>query len=165
MEQCYNLTAVWRHHVPHVPYRKGLSWQGWRWKGRCRGFLLSPGQMVPTLRSNRHHMTRVNHEQQKKEHTRVEYNKMKTLVSLSRLLDYFRCKWAQISHTFVLRNGRSLTCLRVKLRTSPTYTMRPWCRTMPTVMESSHTSDATYLSTWMPKSFSTNRPDRRIFVS
>lgn len=53
-----------------------------------------------------------------------------------------------------------LTCLRVTLRTSPTYMMRPWCRTMPTVMESSHTSDATYLSTWMPKSFSTNRPEQ-----
>lgn len=38
--------------------------------------------------------------------------------------------------------------------------MRPWCRTMPTVMESSHTSDATYLSTWMPKSFSTSRPEQ-----
>ncbi|TNN43624.1 hypothetical protein EYF80_046183 [Liparis tanakae] len=52
----------------------------------------------------------------------------------------------------------SLTCLRVTLRTSPTYMMRPWCRTMPTVMESSHTSDATYLPTCMPRSLSTNRP-------
>lgn len=53
----------------------------------------------------------------------------------------------------------SLTCLRVTVRTSPTYMMRPSWRTMPTVMESSHTSDATYLSTWIPKSFSTNSPD------
>lgn len=58
----------------------------------------------------------------------------------------------------ILSKGISLTCLCVTLRTSPTYMIRPWCRTMPTVIESSHTSDATYLSTWMPKSLSTNRP-------
>lgn len=64
-----------------------------------------------------------------------------------------------ISDTFEQKVRLSLTCLRVTLRTSPTYMMRPWWRTMPTVMESSHTSDATYLATWIPKSFSTNSPD------
>lgn len=50
------------------------------------------------------------------------------------------------------------TCFWVTLRTSPTYMILPWCLTMPTVMESSHTSEAMYLSTWMPRSFSTSRP-------
>lgn len=54
------------------------------------------------------------------------------------------------------RRGR--TCFWVTLRTSPTYMILPWCLTMPTVMESSHTSEAMYLSTWMPRSFSTNKP-------
>lgn len=66
--------------------------------------------------------------------------------------------WLIASALKVKGENPSLTCLWVTLRTSPTYMMRPWCRTIPTVMESSHTSDATYLSTWMPKSFSTSRP-------
>lgn len=53
------------------------------------------------------------------------------------------------------------TCFWVTLRTSPTYMILPWCRTIPTVIESSHTSDAMYRSTWMPKSFSTRSPGKQ----
>lgn len=34
-------------------YHKGLFSQGWLSRGRCKGFLLSPSQMVPTLQSDR----------------------------------------------------------------------------------------------------------------
>lgn len=37
---------------------------------------------------------------------------------------------------------RGRTCFWVTFRTSPTYMILPWCLTMPTVIESSHTSEA-----------------------
>ena len=55
----------------------------------------------------------------------------------------------------------ALTFLFVMFLTSFTYLMLPSCLTVPTAMDSSHTSEATYFSTLMPNSFRTKYPTGR----
>lgn len=52
----------------------------------------------------------------------------------------------------------ALTFFFVMFLTSFTYLMLPSCLTVPTAMDSSHTSEATYFSTLMPSSLRTRYP-------
>ena len=54
--------------------------------------------------------------------------------------------------------GVALTFFFVIFLTSFTYLMLPSCLTVPTAMDSSHTSEATYFSTLMPSSLRTKYP-------